>query len=226
MHDNHPDQPLDIKIGSTAHCRDGRAGHVTKLVVAPGSKRLTHIVVERGPLPHRGVVVPIARVKGAQGDAVQLDMDSGDLDGLPLEEEIDFAVPDATWSAGHGYPPDGTLIAVGNPMQSVGELAPAWSAVLVEGHVDVGVPAGEVAIGRDTRVTYHDGSLGRLDHVLLDPTSGAVRALVVSKGHLLARDIVVPISWIETVGEDEIGLAADRALLEKLPTYDPARSDR
>src|SRR5262249_49674381 len=146
---------------SIAQCRDGRAGHVTGLVVAPGSKRLTHIVVERDPLLHRSVVVPISRVTSARGDIVQIDMDSGDLDNLPSEVEVDFAVPDPTWSAAHGYPPDGTVIDTGQPMPLVGELTPAWSATLVEGHVDVGIPGGEVQIGRETRVNYRDGSLGR-----------------------------------------------------------------
>src|SRR5260370_26597694 len=182
MQANHSPEPLDIKIGSTAHCRDGRAGHISRLVVEPGSKRLTHIVVERGLLLHRGVVVPISLISSAIGDTVQLDIDSGVLDGLPLDTEIDFAVPDVAWSAEHGYPPDGTLVAVGNPIPSVGELAPAWSGLLVEGHVYEGAPANEAQIGRGTQVTSRDGSLGLLDRVLLDPESGTVRALVVRKG--------------------------------------------
>jgi hypothetical protein len=141
MQDKHADGPLDITIGSSVHCRDGRAGHVVALVVAPGSKRLTHLVVERGRLLHRNVVVPISVVKGAQGGTVQLDMDSADLDSLPLDTEIDFAVPDAGWSAGHGYPPDGTLVALGQPTTMVGELAPTWSGMLVEGHRGRAAPA-------------------------------------------------------------------------------------
>ena len=42
---------------------------------------------------------------------------------------------------------------------------------------------------------------------------------------LLSKDVVVPVSWVEAVEEDEIILAADKAMLEKLPEYRPSRSD-
>jgi osmotically-inducible protein OsmY len=60
---------------------------------------------------------------------------------------------------------------------------------------------------------------------LLDPPSGAVRALVVRKGRLLAKDVIVPVSWVKAVEEDEIVLGADQSLLNKLPEYRPARTD-
>ena len=96
---------------------------------------------------------------------------------------------------------------------------------MVQVYIQAGLPGAETPVGRGTRVSSRDGHLGRLDHVLLDPQSGAVRALVVRKGPLLSKDVIVPVSGVETVGEDEIVLAADRTLLEQLPEYRPARAD-
>jgi len=216
--------PLDIKIGSRVRCRDGRAGRVLKLVVEPSSKRMTHVIVERGVLLHHDVAVPIERVERVQDGWVVLDLSVEGLSALPAYAEVDDAVPDATWAAEHGYPPDGTLVDLRSTAPG-GLLAPAWSGLLIQGHTHAGVPAEETPVGRGTRVTYREGALGRLDDVLLEPETGVVPALVVRKGRLLAKDVIVPAAWVERVGEDEIVVDADRALLERLPEYKPARSD-
>jgi hypothetical protein len=102
--------PLDIKIGSRVRCRDGRAGRVIKLVVEPSSKRMTHVIVERGVLLHHDVAVPIERVERVQDGWVVLALSVEELSALPAYAEVDDAVPDATWAAEHGYPPDGILV--------------------------------------------------------------------------------------------------------------------
>ena len=225
MQSKHPVEPLDIRIGSTVQCRDGRAGHVTKVVVEPGSKRVTDIVVERGLLLHRDIVVPISLIKDVRDDTVELDVSIDELKSLPEFNEVDFAMPDDTWTEGHDYPPGVVRIDLRNPALRIGELAPAWSAVMMVGHTHVGVSGAETPIGRGTRVSCRDGAVGRIDHVLVDPESGRVRAIVVRKGGLLTKDVIVPTSWVEAVQEDEIILAANRELLERLPEYRPARSD-
>ncbi len=215
---------LDIKIGSAVQCRDGRAGRVIKLVVAPGSKRVTHLVVERGLLLRRDVVVPIERAVRTDGETVELDMSADDLNSLPEYAEVDFVQPDTTLAASYGHPREETLVSLRSYTPTGLPLVSSWSG-LVQVHTHTGVPEEATPLGRGTRVSCRDGRMGRLDHVLLDPESGAVRALVVRKGHLLTKDVIVPADWIETVTEEEIVLAADRALLEKLPEYRPARSD-
>ena len=224
MQTNQAVAALDIKIGSNVECRDGHAGRVAKLVVEPGNKRLTHLVVERGLLRRRDVLVPVERIASAEGDTVMLALNVDDLDDLPEYREVDFAMPDADWAERHGYPPVDTLIDLRIMAPTVGELAPAAPMVLVEGELHLGVPDPEAPVGRDTRITARDGTtVGKLDHVLLDSETRAVRGLVVRKGHLSTKDVMVPASWVERVGEDEIVLGVDRALLERLPEYRQAR---
>jgi sporulation protein YlmC with PRC-barrel domain len=173
-------EPLDLKIGSAVQCRDGRAGRVIKLVVEPGSKRVTHIVVERGLLLHHDAVVPIERVAPVEGGTVVLDMDGHELNAQPAYAEVDYAVPDPSWTAQYGHAPDDTLVDLRSYAPTGLPLVPAWSGMIYE-HTHEGVPAEEIPLGRGTRVSCRDGALGWLDHVLLDPESGAVRALVVRK---------------------------------------------
>lgn len=211
--------PLDIRIGASVKCRDRHAGHVTKLVVEPGTKRLTHLVVERGSLLHHDVVVPISDVAAVKGGAVELNLSSGELNSLPKYAELEFAMPQADWAERHGYPPGNTLVGLSGLAWDGMDFTTAWSDFTVVTHVDVGVPETETAIGRGTRVSYHDGELGTVERLLLDPKTNKVRALIVRGGHLLSKDVVVPVGWVEHVQEDEVVLAADRALLEKLPEY-------
>lgn len=81
----------------------------------------------------------------------------------------------------------------------------------------------DIAIG--SIVSCRDGRVGRLDHVLLDPQTGIIQALVVRRGALLGRDVIVPAGKVTWIEEGEIRIDADRAALEEFPAYRPARSD-
>ena len=98
-----------------------------------GQQAREHIVVDRGLL-HHDVVVPISLITSVQGDTIMLDMNVGDLDGLPRFEEVDFAIPDDTWSEGRDYPPD--AVRVPNPPDTA-PLPPAQSC---PGHRDCSRP--------------------------------------------------------------------------------------
>jgi hypothetical protein len=95
--------------------------------------------------------------------------------------------------------------------------------------VQMGGPAGsapaDVLVGRGARVLCPAGLVGHVDHVLVDPDTDAVRALVVRQGPLLATDVLVPVDWVETVTAEEIVIGADRARLAHLPAYRLAHSD-
>lgn len=212
---------LDIKIGAHVQCRDEHTGRVIKLVVDPGRQRLTHLVVERGSLLHHDVVVPISHVARVEGDTVELNLTVDELKSLPRYAELEVAMPGGDWAERLGYPPGDTLVDLSTYAWDGMDLSTAWSGFMVVTHVDVGVPETEKLVDRDTPVSCRDGVLGTVDHLLLDSKTDKVRALVVRKGHLLSKDIVVPVGWVKDVQENQVILAADRSLLEKLPEYRP-----
>jgi len=218
------DTSLDISIGTTVTCQDGSKGRVTRLVVEPNSRHVTHLVVQYG-VPHHEVVVPIEQVTQGQDDTLVLTMRRDELAQLPRFAEVDYILPDPAWLAKLGHPFGGIVFDVRGYTISGIPLDAAWAGHIVTGHMHRGMPAEETPIGRGTRVTCGEGLVGRLDHVLLDPKTDIVQALVVRKGHLLGRDVIVPASQVEWIAEDEIHIDADRATLEEFPAYHPAHSD-
>lgn len=214
----------DIALGSAVHCRDGIGGRVARLVVDPDDKRLTHLVVARGT-GLADVVVPIKHLKHVEHEAPVLDLSVDDLAGFPHFAEVDYALPGPEWIERHGYLPDPTHVAPVSTAAFPVPLVPSWAGLLVREHTHAGLSSVQVPLGRGTRIALGEQTVGRLDHVLLDPHTEAVRALVVRRDHLGHRDVIVPVEWVQAVTEEEVLLDADRAALVQAPEYRPARSD-
>lgn len=68
-------------------------------------------------------------------------------------------------------------------------------------------------------VIGHDGPIGRLKYVVIDPHDMEVTDLIVERGRFFHRDIVVPIGWIERDLGDTIAINASKADLASLPDY-------
>ncbi len=211
----HPRTSLDLKLGNVVVCRDGRAGRVTKLVVDPGSKHVTHIIVQHGLL-HHAVVVPIEHVAQVQDDTLVLTLDLEELAALPRFAEVDYTLPNPAWSTHLGHRPATGVDPRGRAPSGI-PLAAAWTSLFIKGHTHRGMSGEEIPIGRGTRITCRDGQVGRLDHVLLDPESDTVHALVVRTRHLLGKDVIVPADRVAWIAEDEIRINADHSPLEGLP---------
>ena len=71
-----------------------------------------------------------------------------------------------------------------------------------------------------TDVINHDGEkVGEVEAVVLDPSTEEITNVIVRKGFLLQDDKVLPISLVETAGEDHVKLHSFDADIEDLPTY-------
>jgi osmotically-inducible protein OsmY/sporulation protein YlmC with PRC-barrel domain len=224
MSTQHADTSLDITIGTTVVCRDGSKGRVTRLAMEPNSKHVTHLIVQYG-LPHHEVVVPIEQVAQVQDDTLVLTLDRDELSRLPRFAEVDYTLPDEAWLDHFGRSPGDIVFSLRGYTPSGVLLDAAWAGHFVSGHAHRGMATEEVPVGRGTRITCRDGQLGRVDHVLLDPKTNIVQAVVARRGHLLGKDVVIPVAQVEWIAEDEIHIDADRATLEDLPEYHPVRTD-
>ena len=70
------------------------------------------------------------------------------------------------------------------------------------------------------RVRTSDGEeVGTIDQVVLDASSGAVRAAVVRQGFILGRDVEVPLAMLEPGPHGEVLLTCTAAELDGLPTF-------
>ncbi len=64
-----------------------------------------------------------------------------------------------------------------------------------------------------------DGKAGRLAYVVVDEDDEVVTGLIVRHGALLTKDVVVPVHWVQKVGEDGIYLNASLEDLEAQPEF-------
>jgi osmotically-inducible protein OsmY len=64
-----------------------------------------------------------------------------------------------------------------------------------------------------------DGRAGRVERVLIEPGSGAPRAIVVRTGRFFGAHRVVPIAWVDAVDDAAVTLRAARADLARLPEH-------
>jgi len=64
-----------------------------------------------------------------------------------------------------------------------------------------------------------DGKAGRLAYVVVDEDDEVVTGLIVRHGTLLARDVVVPVHWVQAVDEEGIHLNASLEDLEAQPEF-------
>ena len=213
---------MEIAIGTAVLCTDGRAGSVRKVLLQPGTGQVTHVVVSTAPVMGQNVVVPVDQVAAGDAEQVRLRLSKQELREMPPFSSADYAAPDAMWSAAVFArenvlftpwcdPATGTVAARGGYVRRV----------LVTGAA-VEEP---VAVARGTRVECRDGLLGWLAHVMLEPRSKQVTALVVRKGRLLGKDVIVPVGWARDLSQECIYLDVSAEQLGHLAEYRPRRSD-
>ena len=66
----------------------------------------------------------------------------------------------------------------------------------------------KIEIGARVR-TRHGRDVGHVHRVLVDLDDNSVTGIVVLKGHLLSRDVLVPLDFIERAVGDEVVLTLD-----------------
>ena len=130
-------ESAEFVIGSSVSCRDGPCGELTRVVVDPVARTVTHLVVEP---PQRGGtsrLVPV-RLAGAGTEAIQLRCTMAQFEGLQEAEETQI-VPDALGDLGDGQDPE-----LSAPYYGRGGMG-----LLDEGHLwgkrRVAIPIGAVA---------------------------------------------------------------------------------
>ena len=193
------DSQLEFTIGAPVYAHDGRYGTLDKLVVDPHVYKVTHIVVRAGGILSKDRVIPVEKIERADAEGVYVDGTSTELNELPLYEKGAFVQPPESWEPLSLYPRSDMLFW-GAPY--IGVVPPV--VPVVEHPVTVGVPDGEVVVQRGTGVYLGSEPVGRLDHLLIEPSNGTMTHLVVEdKNH---RYIVVPAEWIESVDTKAIML--------------------
>lgn len=208
----------EFRAGAVVECTDGPAGKLERLVLDPGSEKVTHLVVESQP--HFGilVLVPRERVAASDGDTVRLNCTREELKLMDPFEEVMYSPPTSQATAVESVPAPYSFPAPGlgvAPMTGIG--GPFGVAPIAPPIVEEVVPEGEVVVGRDAVVQARDGDIGHVDDILADAATGRLTHLVVRSGHLWAtHHFRIPASAIERVEEGNVRLRLTRQEVETI----------
>jgi sporulation protein YlmC with PRC-barrel domain len=234
-------------IGSEVACSDGVCGHLRRVVVDPIARALTHLVVEPGHRRGAGHLVPIDLVTST-GKEIQLRCTKSEYDRLETADETRFLPgADGTWdyeqeqmlslphyglptggSSGMGIGGTGALAISGaggmggRPVSGLGGIGGGSNGAAMMPHARAytadRVPVGEVEVRRGDHVHATDGSIGRVQGLVVDPSDHHVTHVLLDEGHLWGKkQVAIPIGAVKSVEDDvRLNLTKDQ-VRELLP---------
>jgi len=205
-------------IGSDVSCSDGPCGSVTRVVVDPVARSVTHLVVEPRERVGLGRLVPLELVD-TTGTGIQLRCTLDEFEKLESAEDTQF-VPGT-----YGYGAFGPEQVVSWPYYGLGGMDTVTADALAGGTSQTVtydmVPLGEVEVRRDDPVHATDGNIGRVQGLVIDPRSHHVTHVLLQEGHLWGRkEVAIPISAVSSVEEEGIKLSITKRDVQDLPAVD------
>ena len=209
-------------IGTEVSCSDGACGELSRVVVDPVARAVTHLVVEPKHDPGFGRLVPLDLVD-ATAAGIRLRCTMADFDKLGPAEETKF-IPGGTGSVDYaegevlswpyyGLGMGGGLVA---PAGGLGvDMADIGQTVIYDK-----IPLGEVSVSRDQPVHATDGNIGRVQGLVIDPHSHHVTHVLLQEGHLWGRkEVAIPITAVADTS-DGIRLKIAKQEVQDLPPVD------
>jgi osmotically-inducible protein OsmY/sporulation protein YlmC with PRC-barrel domain len=213
----------DFKIGAPVLTAEGEAGRLKYVVVDPDVQIVTDLIVERGRLLRRDIVVPVGWVEHADAHGIRLNAKLDDLEALPEFREVEFWAPDPTAGPVCGHPPADTRIRI-SPYGAVPTPRSTW----ILHRVRLGIGEEDILIRRGLPVYTADGDrVATVDHLLVDPETHRVTHLVIHRGRWFSQgeDYLASIDDVTTASEYGIRLRLRREEIGQLPRYQPAAAD-
>ena len=204
---------MDIPINVKVSCEKEVIGKSTCVIINPINRKATHVVVKMEAFPYIERLVSVNLIQESTPDHIQLNCTKEDLKQMPPFVEYKFLPGDEM-----------------NREYTIASYR-LWPYVLpIDEPIPVEyehVPAGEIAFHRGSQVKATDGIVGQIDEFLIDPKNGQITHLILREGHLWGKkDITIPISEIDHIGEDIIYLKLDKHAIEKLPGIPVQRHGR
>jgi sporulation protein YlmC with PRC-barrel domain len=223
---------VEFVIGASASCTDGSCGKVIRVVIDPLAQKVTHLVVEPDHRQGLGRLVPLDLVipgaaagSAAAGSAAASDAEEVRLNCTLAEfQQLDSAEDTQFVPGTSGYAAYGPDEVVAWPYYGLGGGAAMGGPMPMDGMSQTvtydAVPPGEVAVRRGEHVHATDGSIGRVQGLVIDPGSHHVTHVLLQEGHLWGRkDVAIPISAVAGT-DDGIRLNITKDQVEALPSVD------
>jgi len=209
---------FDFNIGAQVHCRDGKCGRLSKVVVNPDTLQVTDLIVEEGFLLKRARVFPISVVERTTEQDIYLSVHSDDLGSYREYREVEYE-----------RVASGSEAASFNTSQVMpygGVTTSNYNVAIVREKVRQGLSSDDLALlAQGTPVKNQEGVIGKLDHVITNADSSEITHLVVRHGILFPERLDIPIALVERISENGILVAATNEELQQLPRYTPSDTD-
>jgi sporulation protein YlmC with PRC-barrel domain len=198
---------MPFRIGADASCTDGACGQVSRIIVNPVNREVTHLAVDpkhrRGP----GRLVPVDLVEATTGQ-IRLRCTLAEFQTLRPAQEAE--------SSG-GLDPTGSSHAP----KEVNYFVGVWSRDPGEAPQQVTVdyvPSGEVDIHRGLTVCATDGEIGQVQGLVVEPGGHQVTHVLLQEGHLRGRkEVAIPIGAVTKIGTLLIHLSLTKHQVKDLP---------
>ena len=216
-------QTMTFRIGADASCTDGACGQVSRVIVNPVAREVTHLVVDPKHRNGPGRLVPVDLADATTGQ-IRLRCTLAEFQTLRPAEETE-SVPDLD-PTGHAQArvQKQQLRMVGGVVWPVRD--PDGPKAPQEVTVD-SVPFGEVEVHRELTVCATDAEIGQVQGLIVEPGGHHVTHVLLQDGHMWGRkEVAIPIGAVTKIGTLLIHLSLTKHQVKDLPPVDidhPAR---
>jgi sporulation protein YlmC with PRC-barrel domain len=207
-------QTMPFKIGADARCTDGACGQVSRIIVNPATREVTHLAVDPKHRHGPGRLVPVDLADATTGQ-IRLRCTLAEFQALRPARETE-AVPDLD-PTGHASiaPSQMNWFTWGNVARGSGQ-AGAPQEVTVDS-----VPSGEVDVRRELTVCATDGEIGQVQGLVVEPGGHHKTHVLLQEGHLWGRkEVAIPIGAVTKIGTLLVHLSLTKHQVKDLPPVD------
>jgi sporulation protein YlmC with PRC-barrel domain len=215
---------MPFTIGTDASCTDGACGQVSRIIVNPGAREVTHLVVDPKHRHGPGRLVPVDLVDATTGQ-IRLRCTLAEFQTLQPAEETE-SVPnlDPTGPQESHFPPSVNFLPLSSGVFGMPgtvevrpDRGPGRPEISQEVTVD-SVPFGEVDIRPGLAVCATDGEIGQVQGLIVEPGDHRVTHVLLQEGHMWGRkEVAIPIGAVTKIGTMIIHLSITKHQVENLP---------
>jgi len=197
----------DVPVDARVECADGPCGKSLGVIAEPGTRKLTHFVVEDETLPYPPYqrLVPVEQVIETTRDLIRLGCtkeEVGNMDPFVRTRYVPKKKHDySLYEGGEGASTNASTVMVAYTKKE-----------------ETLIPEGELGVSVGTRVEATDGHIGHVGELLADEDTGQLTHLVLEEGHLWGKkEVTLPASAVDRVEGDTMYLNLDKAAVQSLP---------
>ena len=209
-------QAMTFWIGADVSCADGACGQVSRIIVNPVTREVTHLAVDPKHRHGPGRLVPVDLVDATTGQ-IRLRCTLAEFQTLRPAQETE-SVPDLD-------PTEHAHTRVQTQLRMAGGVV--WPVRSPDGpkappEVSVNsVPFGEVEVHRELTVCATDAEIGQVQGLIVEPDGHHVTHVLLQEGHMWGRkEVAIPIGAVTKIGTLLIHLSLTRHQVKDLPPVD------